>query len=437
MSIGSISIGTRKCLLVGGQKSNKTRVQLKFRVTTKYRLALYMDDKPFGGYQWTVNRRYKYNKQTQNKEEIDTIVYIDVPSDGRNHSIYLKDVNSSDRSPSTNLVSIGCEGGVVPTVESMVEDPATNEKIYTISLYHDGRHKKNLTGYVWLSGKVVGGGVNLKPRQKAYRQVVIPATGSDNKYTVKAGFSYGKTLVKRTLWFIVDANDPPVTDPGQWNSTTTFDPGETVVIGSAVGEVPLQTDGSEWLLLEYSPAALNNWTPFGEDGLVEPDDDGTWAYEVETGPGTPFTANTSWKVRARRFRDYRESEPVEHTFSITSTPHTPPTYLKPPTITNFKSKTVKSGTRVTISGTGPPGARIYWESYMVTAWGTKGALPKSTTVKKNGKWKTTVRTTFVDNNKKKAKRKAYKRVAYYCRARLNGRWSGYSNQVTIRWNRKK
>lgn len=435
MTIGSITIGKRKCLTFGGQHTNKTRIQLKFRVSKKYRLRLLMDGKPYGGYQWTVNKRYAYNKSTSSTEEIDTTVYVDVPSDGRNHNIALKDVYSTEQSSDTSLLSIGCAGGVIPSVHSLTEDPATNEKRYTIELFHEGTIKSNLTGYVYLNGKTVGSGIVLKPRQKAYREVVIPATGLD--YVISAGFTSGRARMINTLWFVDTANIAPVTDPGIWTSTTTFSPGETVVIGSAVGEEPLETDGSEWILLEYSPAAGSTWTTFNEDGLVEPDDDGTWAYEVETGSGTPFPASTSWKVRATRYKDYRESSSVEHTFSVGSTPHTAPAFLKAPSITGPKNKTAKSGARVTLSGTGPPGARLYFERRVTTAWGSKGPVPRSCTVNKAGKWKTTVSTTFVDNNKKKSKRKAYKRVAYSCRAKLNGRYSGWSPELTIRWNRKK
>lgn len=425
MSIGSISLGKRKCVLVGGQPSNKTRIQLKFRVTQKYRVQLLMDDKPFGGYQWTVNRRYRWNKATNSKEEIDTEVYVDVPSDGRNHTIALKDVNSATKSTDTALLSIGCEGGVVPTVESLVEDPATNELRYTISLYHDGRLKKTLVGYVYLNGKLVGGSIALKPRQKVLREVVVPATAQD--YVISTAYTYGKTWAPRTMWFVVTSNPAPVTDPGQWNSTTTFNPGETVVITSAVGEVPLETDGSEWLLLEYAPSASSTWTLFGEDGLVEPSSDGTWSYEVQTGTGTPFTAGTSWKVRATRFKDYRESTSVEHTFSMSGTVYVSPgTPVPAPKFLSPVNKTAKSETRVNLYGTGPPGARITFQRRRLTQYGTPGPVPATTTVDKSGKWKSWVRAGKTGVHYSKT-------IAYSCKATLNGRSSGWSNEQKIRW----
>ena len=425
MSIGSISIGKRKCLLVGGGRSNKTRVELKFRVSKKYRLMFLMDGKPFGGYQWTVNKRYKYNKTTKSKEEIDTVVYVDVPSDGRNHSIALKDIATSEKSSDTSLTSIGCEGGVVPTVESLTEDPATGEKKYTISLYHDARVNKNLTGYVYLNGALVGSAIPLKPRQKAFRDVVVPATGQD--YTISTAYTYGKTWARQTMWFVVESNDPPVTDPVTWTSVTSFDAGETVVVTSAVGEEPLATDGSEWILLEYAPHGTTNWNFIEDGGLVEPSSDGTWSYQIDTGTGTPFLISTSWDIRARRYRDYVESETVIHNFTITNITYIPPgTPVPAPKLLSPVNKTAKGGTRVYLSGTGVAGARLTFRRRLLTDWGTQGPVPATCTVGKDGKWKTWVMADKIGVH-------SYKRIAYSCRATVNGRTSAWSNEQTVRW----
>lgn len=432
MTIGSITVGTRKCLTVGGQLVGRTRCQLKFRVSKPYRVQLLLDGEPFSDYQWDVKQRFKAVKSQGNltpDEEIDTVVYADLPSDNRNHTLALKDVNSSEQSTETAFISLGCAGAIFYEVKGFTENPATGELRYTIGLEHKGNHNRTLGGRVYLDRKLVGNEIPLSPRQRAEREVVIPADGK--KHIIATATRIGNKVIYWTMFFVAEGNDPPVTEPGVWTSATTFDIGETILITSAVGEVPLETDGSEWILLERSLSGDDGWAPLGDDnGLILPGSDGTWKFELSTGPGTIFTGNTSWDVRARRYKDYQESDTVTHTFHISGTAYVPPgTPVPTPVITGPVNKTYRGKTIVYLSGTGPAGARLEFRRFLLTSWGTPGPVPASTTVGKDGKWRTWVQADKVGYH-------SYKRIAYSCRAKLNGRYSDWSNDITIRWNRR-
>jgi hypothetical protein len=438
LAIESLSVGKRTCVVVGGAPSSRTRFEIKLRATVPHHVEVLLDGHRYGSQVWKVARRYKVKKnqktgKVESKEEIDTVIGVDIPNDNNTHQLALRDpgTRGTPRYETTTVQvdSMSCMGGVSAKVSHIESDPATLERRATVQLQHRGKPKANLIGHVYIDSRQVGTAITLKPGRGVNREVVIPADGRE--HVISAAYRYRTTNVQRTLWYVAEKVNPPVIDPGTWTPVTTFKAGETVVVTPAVGDTPMATDGSEWLLLEYSRKGSGAWAPLGGDGLLEPEADGTWQFEISTGTGTSFTAGTQWDVRVRRYRDYVASAANVNSFAISTDPHAPkPTTPRTPRITGPTNHTASSGSRVWLSGNATAGARLEFKRRLLTRWGDPGPVPAPCTVSKDGRWRTWVISQKVGVH-------SYKKVAYSCRARLNGKTTGWSNELTIMWKKRK
>ncbi|WP_026415386.1 hypothetical protein [Actinomadura oligospora] len=434
MTLTNFKIAGRSCVQVGGAPAGKTRLTITVRVDRTHRVYVMLDGVRYGSQMWTLGvlQAVELDPKTGKivkKRPLDSTLYVDVPSDALPHQIGLKAVDGATTGD-TALYSADCIGGVKGTVKSYSVDPASMERHYQVQLAHTGTPAVNLSAYVWLDGRQVGGPITLKPGQAVTRDVVVPADAK--LHVISTGYRNRKQLISPTMWHALTAETAPVIDKPGWTPVTTFKAGETVVITSAVGEAPLATDGSEWMLLEYSKAGTSTWVPLGDaetDGLVAPDDDGTWSYQLDTSKA-PFASGGSWDIRATRYQDYRASDQVVHSFAISGTLTPPTSPFTAPRITAPTNHTARSGQRVTLRGTGPAGARLEFRRRLVTKWGEAGPVPAPCTVGKDGKWSTWVIAEKVGSH-------SYKKIAYSCRASRNGRTTAWSNELTIRWNKRR
>ncbi|WP_043617340.1 hypothetical protein [Nonomuraea candida] len=401
--------------------------QVRFTSTVKHNACLYLD-----GVKFTATK--VVNAGTT------TTIRLALPNDGRSHKVRVVDPGGlgTPAAQSSELdVSTPCEGVVYMQVLKIVENAATKEQLVDVVLSHTGKVSETFTVRLLLDGKTVGTQISLTPKVTTYRTVTIPADGKVHTLSgeVKIGSYFADD---RVLWYPITGNTPPPVPPDPTANATQFAPGETVVIQSATTSSPLATDGSEWVLLEISRRGTNNWTPAGtEGGFVPPAEDGTWSSTIPTN-ATDHPVGSQWDVRARRFRDYQESEQVIHYFdmvagTVPDPPKdpgtgTPQPTLTAPRITGPVNRDQRGGTWLTIYGTGTPGARVEFKTERVTAWGQTNYVPQPTTIGKDGKWSTRV------YGKKQRTPHDWKVLGYRGRIYQNKLFSGWSNRLDVTWH---
>ncbi|MER5643953.1 hypothetical protein [Streptosporangium sp. NPDC002524] len=365
-------------------------------------------------------------------------IRLPVPNDGRHHFVKVVD-RGVDGTPGAQSASIevwsDCTGVVSHVVSAVTQNPATNEQYVDVTVSNTGRIQQAYTNRLLLNGVTVGTEIVLNPGQSATRRITIPADSKQHviKGEVKIGSSFANDPC---LWYVIAANAPIPPPPDPSAGATEFKPGETVIIQSATSSSPLATDGSEWVLMEISPRNAGTWKPVGyEGGLLAPQEDGTWSTAIPTTAAT-YPVGSQWDVRARRFRNYRESTPTLHYFNmVAGTVPDPPTdgggnplpTLTAPTITGPTGRDQAGGTWLKIYGTGTPGARLEFSTERVTAWGQTNYVPEPTTVGANGKWETRV------FGKKQVDPHDYKVLGYRARIRQNKQFSPWSNRLDVTW----
>ncbi|GAA3537147.1 hypothetical protein GCM10022419_016210 [Nonomuraea rosea] len=363
-------------------------------------------------------------------------IRLPVPNDGRHHFVKVVDTKTSSASSAEIEVWSGCVGVVYFVVSTVTQNPATNEQLVDVRMTNSGQVSQAYTTRLLLDGKTVGTQITLNPGQQETRRITIPADSANHVISgeVRIGSAFADDVC---LWYVIKGNAAPPVPPDPSDNASQFVPGETVIIQSAVTSTPLATDGSEWVLVEISPRDANTWTPAGtEGGFITPQEDGTWSASIPTN-ATAFPVGSEWDVRARRFRDYQQSDEVIHYFdmvtgTVTQPPvdggGTPQPTLNAPVITGPTNRDQWGGTWLTIYGTGTPGARVEFKTERVTAWGQTNYVPKATTVGSNGKWSTQV---FA---KKQAQPNSYKVLGYRGRIHKNALFSPWSNRLDVTWH---
>lgn len=347
-----------------------------------------------------------------------------VPNDGRPHTIEVVDTGKEGTEPARSggiTVTSNCAGVVYQEVTGAIHNPTTGDYFFEITLYHNGFWSEPVTCRLLVDGQPATGNITLTPSGAGSEQKVelhIPADGKP--HVIKGEIRGNGWLTEPCLWYVVPAQQGPPGPPDPGELASEYIPGETVIIESTNDETPLATDGSEWVLVEISPRGENNWIPVG--GLIAPNEEGAWSTTIETNP-QDFPSGSKWDVRARRFRNYQESNPTFQYFDMIEG-QTGGGSLPPPRF-DLSWMYARGNDWQMIFGYGIPGARIEFRIEPVSEWAS-GEVPEPCTVYYDGLW-------FAWIYARQSRNPGQSVIRYYARQRLNGRMSSWSDPMEVTW----
>jgi hypothetical protein len=352
-----------------------------------------------------------------------------IPNDGITHTLQFVDdgTRGTPKAKSeTKTFKSDCEGDVMASVAAVTQNVVTRETYVDIQIEGNGKAR------VSLDGNVVSPELSVPAGTAQPFRVTLQPDGARHPIKVEMqGFFGDDWLTDHPVgWFVEQAADPggPVTGPPTQDAVDYF-PGDTVIIQSAEGTSPIANDGTEWVLVDYAPQGTpGGWIPVGEEnGLITPDEDGSWSASLETDPDN-FPVGSKWNIRARHFRNYQESAGYVAPFNMVSGSPSGGG-LPTPVITGPLDHTQRGSTWMELRGTGIPGARVEFTVEQLSGWGVQRDIyvPERTTVGRNGRWRTWV------YGEARRDPFPFKVVAYRARVRRNGRFSNWSEPLEVTW----
>ncbi|MER7208532.1 hypothetical protein ABT340_15785 [Streptosporangium sp. NPDC000239] len=421
MSIGSISTTSYGCFTsaVDNYPLGVGSYEVAAQVTTTHYVEVQID-----GYRRTTPVVWPKGGDSTAR------FVIEIPNDGQAHTVQLVDTGRlgtvAASSPPLVLTST-CVGVLKAEIVETIPDPQTHAKYVTVKVTHDGETSGTFTSRLTMDGKVSGPEIVLSNGDYEPRTVVIPADGA--KHLIKAEIQVnGSWEAAPFLWHVVQADSGSAGPLPSTEETSSFFPGETVIIQAVADARPLASDGSEWMKVEYAPKdTIGLWKPVGEDGLVKPDADGFWSTALKTNL-IEFPAGSQWMVVVRLVRNHHPSWGTLNYFNMIAGPPGQPSTLQAPIISGPLNHNQRGGCWMELFGTGLPGTELVFEVTAVTSWGRVGDTPLKTTVKRDGTWRTYV------YSSQPAKPQPYKILRYRAKARIGSQESAWSNPLDVTWH---
>jgi hypothetical protein len=363
-----------------------------------------------------------------------------IPNDGIDHKITIID-DGTRGTPATklevSLPAVDCAGVIMFEYLGDATHPTSKEKYVKVRAVHSGAIDEPFGAQIYIrTSPFPDPLVWLKPGEETVLVHRVPAdyklhvVEGRMRRTLPDGSAHTETAL---LHRVVKGNPkpPPAQDPSA--SVTLFAPGETVFVHSAPSSTPMATDGSEWVLLEIrqrpqSGQPAQPWQLVGaEGGYVLPAQDGTWASSIQT-DAIAFPRGSKWDLRARRFREARESVETVQYFDMGNAGVPQPT-LAAPTIlgpTGPGDGLLRLGTWATMFGSGTPGSVVEFQATTTDTDYTPNP-PQRCTVGVDGKWTTR----FIEHLSGVHEDRV---IQYRARATLNGLTTDWSGSVALWWS---
>ncbi|MEO3860117.1 hypothetical protein [Acrocarpospora sp. B8E8] len=419
MAVVSFGFSLQSCITINGLGFAASNVRVTASVDQPHYLGLYYDGFLYAG-PWYVTPGSSLN------------VSSTLPADDKSHSVTLRDTGSNGTAATISASqsqSSSCSGIIESKILGEETNPTTKQKTVSVWVANNSTSTIPFPYRVLLDGSPVSDST-LPLGGSASVNVTIQADGQLHKIVTetKAGTSWYPVPI---LWHSVQGlGAAPPEEPPPAEEATEFVPGETVLIGSLESDTPLATDGSEWVLMEVAREGTENWTPAGAPGgLIYPGEDGSWAASIQTTAAT-YPVGTDWTVRTRRFRNFAESAVVEHDFimvagSVPSIPTTPPVIVGPP------NHSQHGNSWMWLFGTGTPGSLVEFETEHDDGVGLDIEIPQSTTVGKDGTWRTEV------FGMQRSYPTTQGVATYTATSSINGQSSGQSNPLDVTWRNQR